>query len=274
MTENEKNVSGLPPFAHLLLRHIDLGHPACFLPQLLDQVHDDAQGGSWPTPFCLPPFARGPKSHPKSGNTKKTPRSHELFREVRANFCLLHCDTSQEPTGNCSEKLVQMNFFIWGGFFGVDFPPLTNLNLRWSPRGPPKTSEKTPRGILVMKAKSQRGPLRGFRGPPEGDPLGGKIFLLETLGPLAPLRVAPPVICCMLTSSLTNSKPPNSRSSGESCCSDAFVGVGRWHCPCAFPCTMPGICAFPMWCCASSNTRIVAAKHLLRLFFPRQPIPP
>ena len=31
---------------------------------------------------------------------------------------------SQEPNGNCSEKLVQMNFFILGGFFRVDFPPL------------------------------------------------------------------------------------------------------------------------------------------------------
>ena len=42
----------------------------------------------------------------------------ELFRKVRANFCLLPCDTSQESVGNCSEKLVQMNFFIVGGFFG------------------------------------------------------------------------------------------------------------------------------------------------------------
>ena len=59
----------------------------------------------------------GPKTHPKSGNTKKTPRPRELFREIRANFCLLPCDTSQEPNGNCSEKLVQMNFFILGGLF-------------------------------------------------------------------------------------------------------------------------------------------------------------
>ena len=46
---------------------------------------------------------------------KKTPRLHELFRKVRANFSLLSCDTSQEPNGHCSEKLVQMNFFILGG---------------------------------------------------------------------------------------------------------------------------------------------------------------
>ena len=35
---------------------------------------------------------------------------------------------SQEREGNCSEKLVQMNFFILGGFFRVDFPPLINRN--------------------------------------------------------------------------------------------------------------------------------------------------
>ena len=67
---------------------------------------------------------RGRKTHPKSRNTEKTPRSRELFRKVRANFCLLPCDTSQEPNGNCSEKLVQMNFFYFGWIF-VDFPPLT-----------------------------------------------------------------------------------------------------------------------------------------------------
>ena len=67
---------------------------------------------------------RGPKTHPKSRNTKKTPRLRELFRSVRASFCLLPCDASQEHSGNCSEKLVQMNIFILGGFFRVDFPPL------------------------------------------------------------------------------------------------------------------------------------------------------
>ena len=50
---------------------------------------------------------------------KKTARLHKLFFfKVRANFCLFPCDTSQDPNGNCSEKLVEMNFFIW-----VDFPP-------------------------------------------------------------------------------------------------------------------------------------------------------
>ena len=64
---------------------------------------------------------RGPKTRPKSKNTQKTLRSHELFRKVRANFCLLLCGASQEPNGNCSEKLVQMNFFILGWIFSGDF---------------------------------------------------------------------------------------------------------------------------------------------------------
>ena len=69
-------------------------------------------------------FTYRPKTDPKSRNSTKTPRSHALFREVRANFCLLPCDTSQEPNGNCSEKLVQMNIFILGGFSSCDQGPL------------------------------------------------------------------------------------------------------------------------------------------------------
>ena len=57
-------------------------------------------------------------------NTPKTPRSRELFRKVRANFCLLPCDAGQESDGNCPEKLVHMNFFSLGGYFRMDFPPL------------------------------------------------------------------------------------------------------------------------------------------------------
>ena len=55
---------------------------------------------------------RGPKTH-------KTPRLHELFRKVRVNFCLLPCDASQEPNGNCSEKnLFRWTFLFWVAFFG------------------------------------------------------------------------------------------------------------------------------------------------------------
>ena len=68
---------------------------------------------------AFPLEAQRPTQNPEI--PKKTPRLHELFRKVRANFCLLPCDASQEPDGNCSEKLVQMNFFILGGFFRGGF---------------------------------------------------------------------------------------------------------------------------------------------------------
>ena len=68
---------------------------------------------------------RGPKTHPKSRNTKKTLRSHELFRKVRANFSLLSCDTSQEPSGKCSEKLVQIYCFVLGGLFSGEYCALS-----------------------------------------------------------------------------------------------------------------------------------------------------
>ena len=56
-----------------------------------------------------------------TGEDKKHTTFTRTFRKVRANFSLLSCDASQEPKGNCSEKLVQMNFFILGGFFGWIF---------------------------------------------------------------------------------------------------------------------------------------------------------
>ena len=53
---------------------------------------------------------------------KKTLRLRELFQKVCANFCLVPCNMSQEPNANCSEKLVQMNFFIYFVWiFRVDF---------------------------------------------------------------------------------------------------------------------------------------------------------
>ena len=69
--------------------------------------------------------AQMPTPNPEIPKKKKKTRLRELFRKVRANFSLLSCDTSQEPNGNCSDKLIQMNFFILGGFFRVDFPPLS-----------------------------------------------------------------------------------------------------------------------------------------------------
>ena len=65
---------------------------------------------------------RGPKTHPKSRNTKKTPRSRELFRKVRANFSLLPCDTSQEPQRKlfrktCSDELFYFGWILFGWIF-------------------------------------------------------------------------------------------------------------------------------------------------------------
>ena len=62
--------------------------------------------------------AQKPTQHPEiPQTTKKTPRLHDFFRKVRANFCLLPCDTSQEPNGYCSDKFVQMNSFYFGWMF-------------------------------------------------------------------------------------------------------------------------------------------------------------
>ena len=57
---------------------------------------------------------------------KEARRLRELFRKVRANFCRLPCDTCQEPHENYSEKHVQMNFYILGGFYRVDSLPVQN----------------------------------------------------------------------------------------------------------------------------------------------------
>ena len=73
--------------------------------------------------------ARKPTQNPK---IQKTLRSHEHFRKVRANFCLLSSDTSQEPNGNCSEKLVQMNFFILGWNFSAGFSSCDLWLLSWA----------------------------------------------------------------------------------------------------------------------------------------------
>ena len=68
--------------------------------------------------LCLPTL--GPRPHPISRKTTKTPRLHELFRKVHTNFRLLPCNGTQEPRRGCSETFVQMNlYFGWifsGGF--------------------------------------------------------------------------------------------------------------------------------------------------------------
>ena len=60
--------------------------------------------------------------HPKSQIPEKnTAFTRSFFRKVRANFSLLSCDASEERNRNCSETLIQANFFILGGFFQIDF---------------------------------------------------------------------------------------------------------------------------------------------------------
>ena len=44
-----------------------------------------------------------------------------FFEKFVRTFAFFPCDTSQEPNGNGSDKLVQMNFFILGDFFGWEF---------------------------------------------------------------------------------------------------------------------------------------------------------
>ena len=102
-------------------------------------------------------------------DAKKKARLHELFRKVRANFSLLSCDTSQEPNGNCSDKLVQMNFFILDGFFRVDFPPLL------------KMLETTARRDNVLASKCEYPPFRypPFNSGPEKGVIAKGVFSLE-----------------------------------------------------------------------------------------------
>ena len=61
-------------------------------------------------------FLRGPKTHPKSRNTKRNAAFTRTFSKGSRELCLLPCDLSQEPSGKRSEELVQMNFLFWVDF--------------------------------------------------------------------------------------------------------------------------------------------------------------
>ena len=56
-------------------------------------------------------FRRGPKPPQIHKYYNITQRLHALFRKARTNFCLLLCDVSQEPSKDCSERLVQIRTF-------------------------------------------------------------------------------------------------------------------------------------------------------------------
>ena len=57
------------------------------------------------------------------------PKQHR--EKVRANFCLLPRHMSQESNRHCSEKLVQINLFILGGFLVWIFLLRYLERLRW-----------------------------------------------------------------------------------------------------------------------------------------------
>ena len=87
---------------------------ALFLPRAPGKSRKRREKGLFPQissdllkpPSLKPPFA---------ALQKKARHLCELFSEVRANFCLLPCDTSQEPNGNCSEKPCSDKLFLRGG---------------------------------------------------------------------------------------------------------------------------------------------------------------
>ena len=62
-----------------------------------------------------PKLYRGPKTHPKSRNTKKSTVFTRTFSKSSREPFEDPCAMSQEFIRNCSKKLVQMNFYIWGG---------------------------------------------------------------------------------------------------------------------------------------------------------------
>ena len=100
-------------------------------------------------------FFGTPLEAPKPTQNPEIPKNtalRELFRKVLVNFCLLLSEASQEPDGNCSEKLVQMNFFILGGFFRVDFPPVTPV------RHPPYDSSRHLSPMLRETNTADRSP--------------------------------------------------------------------------------------------------------------------
>ena len=100
----------------------------------------DQLGPSWSSTLsCSIPCT---PDNPKSRNTRVYAN---FFRKLRANVRLLPCDASQEPNRNCSGELVQMNFFILGGFFSGEFSPShPSLSHPYLPAPPPpaNTSRK------------------------------------------------------------------------------------------------------------------------------------
>ena len=96
--------------------------PTCFPPAPASYVHNMTDPGAINE-------GRGKEEHsmeqhwsilglevltPTQIQNYRTMHLHELLRKVRADFCLLPCEVSQEPSRTCSDKPVQMNFSLWG----------------------------------------------------------------------------------------------------------------------------------------------------------------
>ena len=69
---------------------------------------------------------------PKPTQNPEIPKQHLVYTNFfEKSFCLLPCDTSQEPNRNCSEKTCSDDLFFGGGgwIFRVEFPPPKRSNL-------------------------------------------------------------------------------------------------------------------------------------------------
>ena len=99
----------------------------------------------------------------------KIPKKHRVyakfFEKFARTFAFFWCDASQEASRNYSEKLVQMNFFILGGFFRLDFLPVIWIFSRvpegHHPRG--TTLREALRGKFAAHSSSPRPPRESLR---------------------------------------------------------------------------------------------------------------
>ena len=67
--------------------------------------------------------AQRPTRNPELPKKKRRVYTN-FFEKFARTFAFFPVTRVRTPDGNCSEKLVQINFFFLGGFFRVDFPAL------------------------------------------------------------------------------------------------------------------------------------------------------
>ena len=124
---------GRPDFARFLLKML-------YFPEFFTKIGAPQKRPFLPPPIPYPAFRplrlkvsvslekfRGPKTPPQNPEMPKKCRVYtNCFRKVRANFCLLPCDTSQAPKRKLLRKTCSDELFYFGCFFffRVGFPPL------------------------------------------------------------------------------------------------------------------------------------------------------